>query len=172
MFGTYIFNEVSPSSPGTAVSSRPVGGGVSSAAGLGIVVPIDDSAGMDIIAILQGATGGTLGVYVQCGMDDGNWFDIVAYPQLTAGNSQVIYKTNISPVALTSSTTPNAAPTVIGMGLNPALSQASGGSTVQGQGFDRVRLVMVAGSGTTAGAPVKVYVTAQRAFAGPYQPGK
>jgi hypothetical protein len=33
---------------------------------------------------------------------------------------------------------------------------------VQGLGFNRMRLIMVAGSGTTKGTPITVYVSPQR----------
>jgi hypothetical protein len=154
MFQGFVFNETSPSAPGTAASSKAVAsaGNIYAA---GIAAPLDDGTGIDVVAILQGATGGALNIYIQEGQADGTWIDVCAFTQLAAAAAQIVYKTNISPVALGTS----APPTQVGMGLSPALTAPA---TVQGQGFDRLRLVMVAGSGTTAGAPVKVYVTTQR----------
>jgi hypothetical protein len=162
MLQQFVFNEISPNAAGTAASSGPVQNANPSLAA-GVAGPLDDCDGIDIVAILVGATGGTLDVYMQAGTPDGAWWDVVHFTQLSAGHGAVTYKTNISPVALGTA----AAPTAIGSGLSPALAT---GTTVQGIGFDRMRLVFVAGASTSAGANIKVYATAQRGFAGPWQP--
>lgn len=161
----FVFSEISPSAPGTSASSGYVQNASNALAG-GIAGPADDGNGIDILAILKGATGGLLDVYIQSGTPDGNWFDLIHFAQLAAGASQIVYRTNISALALNASTggtsSSAATPNVIGMNTTPALGAAL---AVQGQGFDRLRLLMVAGSGTSAGAAVKVYATVQRPFA-------
>jgi hypothetical protein len=158
----FVWSEISPNAPGTAASSKTVQNS-SNALAAGIAGPLDDGAGIDIVAILVGATGGTLNVYMQQGMADGTWYDVVSFPQLTAAESQVTYKTNLSALALNAgtggTTTSYATPVLIGSGIAPALIA---NASVQGQGFDRMRLVMVAGSGTSVGALVKIYATVQR----------
>jgi hypothetical protein len=57
----------------------------------------------------------------------------------------------------------SAAPVVVGTGTpTSATSGLAAGVVVQGTGFNRLRLAMIAGSGTTAGVSVKVYVVPQR----------
>ncbi len=154
MFQGFIFQETSPSAPGTAASSKSVqnAGNLYAA---GIAAPLDDGNGIDIVAMLVGATGGTLDVYIQEGLPDGTWYDVVHFPQLAAAAAAITYKGNISMLPQPTS----AAPTVVGTGLTPALAV---NTIVQGTGFDRLRLLFVAGAGTSAGANVKVYATTQR----------
>jgi hypothetical protein len=115
---------------------------------------IGDYEGADVVAELVGATGGTLDVFVQLSPDEGqNWYDIIHYPTLAAAAPAVIYQTPIS-------TATNTATAVkVGKNLAPALAA---GTVVNGAFTDRLRLVMVAGAGTTAGAPVVVRVCPQR----------
>jgi hypothetical protein len=149
----FVFNETSPAAPGTAASSQ----GVQSAGSFlpaGVAGPMQDYEAVDVLAQLRGATGGTLDVYIQSSPDDGQtWFDLVHFPQLAAGAGQVIYKSPIS------NTTTTSAPVVVGMNLSPALAV---NTVVNGAFSDRMRLVMVAGSGTSVGANVIVRVAPQR----------
>lgn len=155
MLQQFIFSETSPAAAGTAASSKPVSSAASYLAA-GIAGPLDDALGIQITAVLVGSTGGTLDVYIQISPDDGgHWFDAVHFAQLAGGAAAVTYSTNISSISQPIS----AAPVVVGSALTPALAVAT---TVQGLGFNRMRLVMVAGTGTSAGAAVTVYVVPQR----------
>ncbi len=152
----WIFNETSPSAAGTAASSQPVENQASFLPN-GVAGPMSDYDAVDIVADLVGATGGTLNVYVQGSPDDGrNWYDIVAFKQLAPGASAVSYQAPISNAVATT------APSVVGKNLTPALSPGSTGAVVNGAFSDRMRLVMVAGSGTSAGAQVLVRIAPQR----------
>ena len=149
----FEFNETSPSAPGTAASSQAVlnAGNYFPA---GVAGPMADYDAVDIIAELKGATGGTLDVTVQMSPNDsGAWFDIIHFTQLAGSAAAIIYQAPISNATTTT------APVVIGKNLSPALAA---GVVVNGTFSDRLRLVMVAGSGTSAGAPVTVRVQPQR----------
>jgi hypothetical protein len=152
----FIFAETSPSAPGTAASSQYVQSAASYLAA-GIAGPLDESFGIQITAVLKGATGGTLDVYIQTSPNDGvTWVDAVHFPQLAAGAASVLYVATLSAISQPAS----ASPVVVGAGLSPALAA---NTVVQGLGFNRLRLLFVAGSGTTAGAPISAYVIPQRA---------
>jgi hypothetical protein len=128
----------------------------------GVCGPLDDFDAVDLAIELVGATGGTLDVYVQSSLDQGlTWYDSVHAPQLAAGAGAVIYRTSLTHFAQPAS----AAPVAIGKNLSPALAA---NVAVQGGWGDRIRLVFVAGSSTTAGAAVKVTVAAQRPQAARY----
>jgi hypothetical protein len=150
----FVFSETSPSAAGTAASSQPVQNAGNFLAP-GVAGPLQNFDAADIFAELTGATGGTLDVYLQRSPDDGvTWYDAVHFTQLASGGSAVIYSTALSNAQQT------AAPVAVGKNLSPALGA---GVTVNGPTSDRLRLVMVAGSGTSAGAAVTVRVMAQRA---------
>jgi hypothetical protein len=154
---TFIFSEVSPAAAGTAVSSQVVTGDLAANMPAGVAGLIDDYESIDVIAELKGATGGTLAVWLQTSPDGGlTWFDSIAWPVATAGAATVYYA---SPLSQATTTT---APSVVGKNLAPALSNASTGSVVNGSFGDRFRLVMQAGTGTSAGVAVVVRVSAQR----------
>lgn len=148
------FNETSPSAPGTAASSQFVS---TSAGPPGVATQqLDDYQAVSIEANLIGATGGTLDVYVQISTDMGTtWYDYVHYTQLANGASAISY------VSSCASGAQNLSLATIGKNLNPALAA---GTAVGGAWGDRFRLVMVAGSGTTVGAPVQVRIIGQRMF--------
>jgi hypothetical protein len=155
----FVFNETSPSSAGTAASSQPVQS-AGSFLPAGVAGPMADYEAVDVIAELVGATGGTLDVYVQLSPDDGlNFYDFVHFAQLAAAASAVVYQAPIS------NATNTLAPTVVGKNLLPALSGSGTGNpaVVNGAFSDRMRLVMVAGTGTTKGASVVVKIAPQRA---------
>jgi len=149
---SFIFNETSPATAGTAASSNAVTGAASWLPA-GVAGPLDDYEGVDIVAELQGATGGTLDVYVQLCPDGQNWYDVIHFAQQAAAGSLNIYQATLS---LATTTT---APIAVGKNLSPALAAST---VVNGAWTDRLRLVMKAGASTSAGAPVVVRVTPQR----------
>lgn len=160
MLACFIFSETSPSAPGTAASSQPVTSAASYLAA-GIAGPLDDFDAVDVAAQLAGATGGSLDVYVQSSVDGVNWYDSIHFPTLANGAAAISYRTAVTHLGQPTS----AAPVAIGKNLSPALAA---GTTVQGGWGDRLRLLMVAGTGTTAGSAIKVFVTAQRPMASRY----
>jgi hypothetical protein len=150
----FIFSETSPTVAGTAVSSKSVASAASYLAA-GIAGPVDDSFGMQITAVVANPSGGSLDLYVQSSPDDGtHWFDQVHFTTFASGTggTQVATLSAISQPA-------SAAPVAIGSGTTPSLANST---VVQGMGFNRLRLIMVAGSGTNAGVAVTVYVVPQR----------
>jgi len=150
VIGSFVFSETSPAAAGTAVSSQSV---QSSSLG-GIAWPVDDWEALDVAAEIQGATGGSLDVYLQGSPDSGaNWYDMIHWATASGGGSLKYYK---SPLSLATTTT---APTQVGKNLSPALAA---GTVINGAFTDRLRLAMVAGSGTSAGAAVIVRVGPQR----------
>lgn len=151
----FVFNETSPAAAGTAASSQPVLGVSDNGLPGGVCGLIGDYEGAELIAELVGATGGTLDVYVQLSPDGGlNWYDVIHFPQLASGGAAVIYQAPLSTATNTST------PVVVGKNLSPALAV---NVVVNGAFTDRLRLVMKAGSGTSAGAQVVVRVCPQRA---------
>ena len=156
MLAWFQFNETSPAAAGTAASSSAV---MSAASYLppGVAGPLDDGEALDIVAELVGATNGTLDIYLQTSLDDGlTWYDSVHFVQLAGSAAAIIYRTTISHIVQPTT----ALPVPVGKNLNPVLTSANG--TVQGSWGTRCRLVFVAGSGTSAGAAVKVTVGVQR----------
>lgn len=151
---TFVFSETSPAAPGTAASSQVVTGDLAANMPAGVAGLIDDYESIEIIAELKGATGGTLNVYLQTSPDGGlSWFDSIAWPQQAGGGALAFYQSPLSQATTT------ATPVVVGKNLAPALAA---NTVVNGSFGDRFRLVMVAGTGTTGGAPVVVRVSAQR----------
>jgi len=157
---TFVFNETSPAAPGTVASSGPVQNAASYLPP-GVAGPFDDVDSVDVFAELVGATGGNLIVYVQVSPDEGiNYYDAIAFPTLNAGAGAAIYRATLS-YAQQSQTT--AIATLVGKNLNPALTTGgANGIVVPGEGFNRVRLVFTAGSGTTKGATVRVVLCGKR----------
>ena len=150
---TFVFNEVSPNAPGTALSANAVAG-VANYMPAGVAGPLDLYDGVLIEAELVGATGGPLDVYIQTSANDGvDWWDFAHFLQLAAAAPAVKYVVTAS---LYSQTT---APIVVGKNLAPALAA---GAFVNGAFTDRMRLLFVAGALTSAGAAVKVSVQGQR----------
>jgi hypothetical protein len=154
---TLIFNETSPSSATTVASSQAVQGSDLSVASGVAGIGLDDYDTIDVYAQLQGATGGTLDVYLQVGVDQGGgtWVDAIHFPQLANGAAAVQYKCSLTQRA--QATTDN--PIVVGSGLSPALAA---NTIVQGVAFDRARLVFKSGASTSAGATQKVWLVGHR----------
>jgi len=151
---TFIFQETSPAAPGTAASANVVSGDNAANMPAGVCGLIDDYESIEVIAELKGATGGVLDVYMQTSPDGGlTWFDTIHWPQQSAAGAQAYYNSPLSQAATTST------PVVVGKNLVPALAA---NTVVNGSFGDRFRLVMVAGTSTSAGASVVVRVSAQR----------
>lgn len=152
MLSEFVFSETSPAAPGTVASSQVVSGSKGSP---GILAgALDDFLAMSFVAQLVGATGGTLDVYVQYSPNAGTtWVDYVHFTQLAAGAGAVTYTANTG--------APTTTTTAVGTGTAPALAA---GTVTGGPWGDQMRLLMVAGAGTTAGATVTVRVVAQRPF--------
>jgi hypothetical protein len=153
---TLVFNETSPASAITAVSSLAVAGS-DVAVPLGVAgFALDDYDSIDVFASLQGATGGALDVYLQVSPDEGqNWYDAVHWPQITAAHAVVYYRCSLT----TKYQTLSDSPTVVGLNGTPALAV---NTVCQGMGFDRARLVFVAGASTSAGAKQSVTLACHR----------
>lgn len=156
MHANWIFAETSPSAPGTAASSQPVQN-TASWAPAGVAAPLHEFDAINcVLEIGATATGGTLDVYVQVSADEGiTWTDIIHFKQHLTGDGNVIYE---APMSNATTTT---APTAVGKNLNPALSAGTTGTVINGAFSDRMRLVMVAGSGTTVGVTVNMKLFAQ-----------
>lgn len=152
MLTILVFNETSPSAPGTIASSQVVSG---TAGPSGVATQqLDDYQALSFEVVLMGATGGTLDVYVQNSPDMGSsWYDYIHFAQLAAGAGTFRY------VASCASGAQNLALQTVGFNLTPALAA---GTAVGGAWGDRFRLVMVAGAGTSAGAPVQMRILGQR----------
>ncbi|HEY1695822.1 MAG TPA: hypothetical protein VGG39_26825 [Polyangiaceae bacterium] len=152
--GTFVFTETSPSAPGTAVSSRSVQGAASYLAA-GIAGPIDDYDGWRAILDAPANTsGGALGVYLQSSPDGGlSWWDRVAFASIVNSAAAASYA---APISLATATT---APVVVGKNTSPALAA---GTVVGGAPGDRLRLVMVAGGGTTSSITITLRLVSQR----------
>lgn len=106
---------------------------------------------MSVYAKLTGATGGTLDVYLQYSPDGGTtWVDYAHFPQISAGASAIYRVWNVSKSAQQTSLA------TVGTGTSPALSA---NSILGGDWGDRLRTVMVAGAGTSAGAAQTLLLT-------------
>ena len=143
----FTITGTTPAAPGTAVVGAPA------------VFPsfIDATESLDVCAQLVGATGGTLDLYLQTSPDAGTtWFDYAHLAQLAAGAAASSVRFGVSRYAQALT------PVVVGKNLTPALAAA----TVVGGPFgDRMRLVAVAGAGTTAGATITFQLRGQGTYA-------
>ena len=119
-------------------------------------VGLDQYDSFFVTAILVGATGGTLDVYLQRRVDDAGtiWVDFAHFPQLAAGAALIRYAATMTippaAVAVVVGTTDNAGTTGA-----PALAV---NTIVGGHPGDAVRMVCVAGVSTTAGAVATVLI--------------
>jgi len=151
----FLFNETSPSTASTLASVNVVES-AATYGGSGVAMPLNDGNSLDIVADLRGATGGTLDVYVQYSTNSGrSWYDLAHFPQVAAAAPVTYFR---APVSLYTNSVNTSQ---VGKNLAPALAASA---MVNGAFGDRVRLVMVAGAGTTLGVPVLVGVTSQREF--------
>lgn len=153
MIGGFLFAETSPAAQGTAASSQPVTGSTSA----GIATPLDDWEGVNCICECNNTSGGALDVYVQQSPDAGNnWYDVIHFTQFATGAG---FKAYAAPLSLATTT---ATSILIGKNLAPALVASATAGVVNGAWGDRLRLVMVAGTGTTSGVAVTVRIAPQR----------
>lgn len=151
----FLFTETSPAAPTTGVASVAAVAGAPASAPAGVLtgVDLDGFSGLAIVAVLQGATGGTLDVYVQTSPDSGTtWFDYIHFPQLAAAAATIRYAVAVSQSGLLTLS-------VVGTNLTPALPA---NTVVGGAWGDRMRLLLASGAGTTAGAVQKLFVSGQR----------
>lgn len=139
--GNFTISGTSPAAPGTAA--------VGSA-----VTDLDLYEALTVVATLQGATGGTLDVYLQTNPsgDGSTWVDYAHFAQLAAAAPQSVKTFSVSLDAQ------NLTPTTVGTNLTPALAA----STVVGGPWGRqMRCVCVAGASTSAGAPISISILGQ-----------
>lgn len=107
-----------------------------------------------IIGDLVGATGGTLDVYLQCKFNQGGtvkWVDWLHFAQLASGAAAIRYQHN------TTKALAAAAPITVGVGTTASPGVALAAATFAGGlPTDEVRIVLVAGVSTSAGAAIKI----------------
>lgn len=149
-----VFTETSPAAPGTAASSVAVTNSTGAAGVAMLAQGLDSFLSLTVVAKLIGATGGTLDVYLQSSPDQGaTWVDYAHFAQLAAAAAAIRYTFFVSQGVQ------SAAPVVVGIATTPAIAV---NTVVGGPWGDRLRLLMVAGAGTSAGAAVNVTVSAQK----------
>lgn len=107
---------------------------------------------LNVTATLTGATGGVLDVYLQVSPDGGTtWVDYAHFAQLAAGASAVSKSFAVSRQAQQLTIT------TVGTGTSAALAA----NTVLGGDFtDRMRVLFVGGSSTSAGAVQTILISA------------
>lgn len=119
---------------------------------LGIISGLDRYAYFVVDALLAGATGGLLDVYLQRKVVEADgttrWVDWLHFPQLTAGATAQNY---------TATPTASAGINAVGAGTSPTLAA---NTFIGGHPGAEVRVLAVAGSGTSAGASQSVTINA------------
>lgn len=130
--------ETSPASSGTTVSTARA------------LYGLDAFDSIMIVAVLQGATGDTLDVYLQVSENDSTlWVDYAHFPQIAAGAAATTRVWTVSRHAQGLSLT------TVGTGNTPALAA----NTIVGGDFgERMRVVFVAGASTSAGASQTIHL--------------
>lgn len=109
---------------------------------------------MAIYAEIQGGTGGTLDIYLQFSPDGGTtWVDYAHYAQITAGAAAIKRLTSFSKSGQVTSVA------TVGSGETPALAA---NTHLGGDWGDRLRVIAVAGSGTSAGAAQVIKIVFSR----------
>lgn len=144
----FILTGTSPAAAGTALVGAAQGG-------------LERYSGLRIDAIIIGGTGGTVDLYLQRWLTTGIWLDWCHFPQVAAGVTK-LYSCLIgveaagatSSIIQVGQTTDD--PTVGALVL-PA-------NTFIGAITDKIRMVAVAGAGTSAGAVQTVYVTGHELY--------
>lgn len=129
----------SPAAPGTGVGTNAVelGGHLA------------DADALMFYASLVGATGGALDVYIQHWVN-GQWLDYAHFAQISAGAAATKAYFAVSKFQAV------AIATTVGNGNSPALAAST---VVGGPWGSKMRLLFVAGAGTSAGAAISVGVT-------------
>ena len=132
--GVVLFSGTSPSVPGTSAQAQ-------------ITLPLDRMIYCDVSARLAGANGGALDVYIQTSNNNGavgSWKDVVHFPQLAAAAAAIGYSVTLSHA--TGGSAPvvvNAVDGTVALAANTVIPAALG---------NNLRVVFVAGAGTSAGA--------------------
>jgi hypothetical protein len=135
---TFSLTFTSPAAPGP-VAQAPV-------LGLGAYESLS------IFSTMQGATGGTLDIYIQYSPDAGTtWVDYAHFPQIAAGAGTTSRVWNVAKDA------PQASLTNVGTGTTPSLAA---NSILGGDWGDRLRVLAVAGAGTSGGAAQTLLIVA------------
>lgn len=141
-------HEVKPLLSGTEATSP-------AAAGHALSTPVLGFAQFEwiqIVATIQGATGGTLDMVVETSADGSTWLELCRFVQLTAGATAATYTVDPTPDGI-----------IVARGKNLTTTFViAAGSCVGGMWLDRIRVRMVAGSGTSAGAVQSVSVIGLR----------
>lgn len=136
----YSLTATSPAAAGTVAGTAITG--------------LSDAHAIDIVMQLQNATGGTLNVYIQKSADGVLWTDYYSSVQLSSGGTTTS-TVNYVP-ALTNDT-----PTV-GIGTHASGTVLAAGTGAGGHWLDQLRVLFVAGSGTSAGAAQTITVNVVR----------
>ena len=103
-----------------------------------------------VVATLQGATGGVLDVYLQSKWAGAaTFYDIAHFAQLPAGAAATTTTFTLRRSA------PSSSPVAIGKDLTPALSA---GFQLDGDFGELIRVVYVAGAGTSVGAAQSIAI--------------
>jgi hypothetical protein len=139
---------ITGTSPATATTS------IASAAP-GLVTGLDVFEWFTWTAVLTGATGGTLDVYLQRRLTTDVWADWIHFTQIAAAASAVTYTGD--------SNCGNTYMASTGVSADATATPALVANTVAcAHPGERVRLVMVGGAGTSAGAAQTIYLTGLR----------
>lgn len=143
---TIAITGTSPAAAGRAVIGKQVGN----------IESYDD---VVVVASLVGATGGTLDIYLQRLVDTNLWVDWIHFPQLAAGAAAVKYSAASMPPAAATAVVVGTSADDVTSGAAPALAA---NTVVAGHPGSNVRVVAVAGAGTTLGAAVDVRLMLHR----------
>lgn len=108
---------------------------------------------IQIVATIQGATGGTLDIVVETAPPTGtDWFELCRFVQLAAGATAATYTVDPTPDGI-----------IVARGKNLTTTFVlAAGSCVGGMWLDRLRVRMVGGTSTSAGAVQSVSVIGLR----------
>lgn len=142
-----LYNALSPAAPGTVLGTP----------GSGLIVGLGQSVVCVVDALIQGATGGVLDIYIQSSVDamqdgTGTWYDVIHYTQLAAAGAQVRWVATLSRGFNKIAAAPNAANPVDGtpsLTANTLIPDALGNA---------LRVVLVAGASTSAGANQRIKI--------------
>ena len=134
----------------------------STAAGLGCSGLAKFSA-VRVDAVLTGAAGGVLDVYIQRKIAPNVWVDWAHFPQLSAGGAAAAYSftVHLQNVGTAATGTPSATIAAITTrGTDASPTPGLGASTLDlNHPGDMIRAVFVAGASTSAGAAQRITVT-------------
>lgn len=143
-----LYSGTSPAAPSTVLPVTTKGGD-------GLIVGLGQSSVCVVDALIQGATGGPLDIYLQSSTDalqdgTGSWYDVIHYTQLAAAGAQVRWIATLSRGFNKIAAAPNAANPLDGtptLAVNTLIPDALGNA---------LRVVLVAGALTTAGATQRI----------------